>query len=329
MRKFLIPRIAAGLLLASATFGQTAGQAPTPAAKLAFEVATIKPAGPLDPAKVMSGQMRIGMNVDAARVDIGSLSLADLLGIAFRVKPNQIAGPDWMASERFSIQAKLPDGADKEQVPEMLQTLLVDRFKLAFHHDDKEQSVYALVVGKGGSKLKESPPDDPATASASGGAADGAITIGSGGGQVHVNGNPASNGGMVVQGGPTGPMRMAMGPNGTMRMESAKMTLATFAELLSRFVGAPVQDMTDLKGNYQIGIDLSMDDMRTAAASAGISIPGGGRGDAPRPTTPVAADPSGGTIFHSLQQLGLKLEQRKSPIGRIVIDHLERAPVEP
>jgi uncharacterized protein (TIGR03435 family) len=277
----------------------------------------------------MSGQTRIGMNVDAARVDIGSLSLADLLGIAFRVKPNQIAGPDWMATERFSIQAKLPDGANKEQVPEMLQTLLEERFKLSFHHDDKEQTVYALVVGKGGSKLKESPPDDPATAdSASAAAADGAITFGGREGQVRVNGNPASNGGMVVQGGPNGPMRMAVGPGGTMRMESAKMTLATFSELLTRFVGAPVQDMTDLKGNYQIGIDLSMDDMRIAASSAGISIPLGGRGNAAPGAAPVAADPSGGTLFQSIQQLGLKLEPRKSPIGRIVIDHLERAPVE-
>src|SRR2546425_12929186 len=110
MHNRLLPRVA-GLMLTLAAFGQT--PAPTPA--LAFEVGSVKPAGPLDPAKIMSGQMRIGMQVDAARVDIGSLSLADLIAIAFKVKPYQISGPNWMGAERYTIQAKLPEGATTEQ----------------------------------------------------------------------------------------------------------------------------------------------------------------------------------------------------------------------
>jgi uncharacterized protein (TIGR03435 family) len=47
----------------------------------------------------------------------------------------------------------------------MLQKLLADRFKLAFHHDKKELPVYALVVAKGGPKLTKSEADANATPS--------------------------------------------------------------------------------------------------------------------------------------------------------------------
>src|SRR5215472_4180225 len=92
----------AGLALAAFAAAQ---QAPTPAAAppLAFEVASIKPAPPLEPMKIVAGKLKIGMNVDQARVDIGSLSLADLLRLAYKVKPHQITGPDWMGSQRFDI----------------------------------------------------------------------------------------------------------------------------------------------------------------------------------------------------------------------------------
>jgi uncharacterized protein (TIGR03435 family) len=41
----------------------------------------------------------------------------------------------------------------------MLQALLADRFRLRFHHDSREIPVYALVLGKGGPKLRSSTPD--------------------------------------------------------------------------------------------------------------------------------------------------------------------------
>jgi uncharacterized protein (TIGR03435 family) len=63
-----------------------------------------------------------------------------------------------LSAARFDIHAKLPAGGSEEQVPQMLQALLVDRFKLAAHREQKEQNVYALVVGQDGSKLEPSPP---------------------------------------------------------------------------------------------------------------------------------------------------------------------------
>ena len=146
--------------------------------------------------------------------------------------------------------------------------------------------------------------------------------------------SPNGNGkGVVVTGGQTGPARMSMGPGGTMHLELAQATSATLADVLGRFVDRPVVDMTELKGTYQVALDLSMEDLRNAARAAGVAMPGLAAGGEPgRPpgaeAAPTASDPSGGSIFNAVQQLGLKLEPRKAHIEVIVIDHLEKAPTE-
>jgi uncharacterized protein (TIGR03435 family) len=81
--------------------------------------------------------------------------------------------------------------------------------------------------------------------------------------------------------------------------------------------------MTELKGNYQVALDLSMDDLKNVARAAGAVVPGPESGKAGE-----ASDPSGSSIFQSLQQMGLKLEARKAPIEAIVIDHVEKQPTE-
>src|SRR5215471_9896512 len=117
------------LLAAGAVLAQT------PPAKLAFEVASIKPAEQLDPTKMMSGQAHVGVKIDQARVDIGFLSTAELIRMAYKLKSYQLIGPEWLTAQRWDIMAKMPPGADKAQVPEMLQTLLAERFRLEFHRE--------------------------------------------------------------------------------------------------------------------------------------------------------------------------------------------------
>jgi uncharacterized protein (TIGR03435 family) len=301
------------VLAAGAAVGQTA----------TFEVASVKPAAPLDRSQILSGQMHVGMKIDAARVDIGFMSLAELIRVAYRVKPYQISGPDWMASERFDVLAKLPEGASREQVPEMLQALLAERFKLTVHRESKEHAVYALVVGKNGPKLKESPPD--ADAPAGGGAPAAADDANP---QVRVSGR-GENTQVSISGGQIGTAHMSMGPGGTMHLEAPKMNMAAFADTLSRFFDRPVVDLTELKGTYQVALDLSMEDLRNAARSAGLMGLGmGGGRDGARPPSDAASDPGGLSIFAAVQQLGLKLEPRKAPLDLIVIDHLEKTPTE-
>src|ERR1017187_2559320 len=152
--------LGAGLILLSScgAFGQAAADSPT------FEVASVKPAEPQPP-----GQMRVMMRGGPGTPDPGQLtytnvSLKNILQNAFAVKGYQINGPKWLDNERYDITAKIPKGATKEQFQVMLQSLLAERFKLALHHETKDLPTYSLVVGKSGSKLKESVEDGPAAA---------------------------------------------------------------------------------------------------------------------------------------------------------------------
>ena len=138
------------------------------------------------------------------------------------------------------------------------------------------------------------------------------MVIGQGSSQMRVSGNPAS--GMVVSNAESGTTRMTM-VNGAMHMESSKMSMEKFAELISRFVDRPVVDMTELKGNYQVALDLSMDDIRNVARTAGMTIPAFGPAAEPGKAPADAASEPGGTVLTSVEQLGLKLEAREGSDG--------------
>lgn len=95
------------------------------------------------------------------------INLQDLVVEAYGVYDYQISGlPEWAAPHlggmRYDIEAKIPgDGTPtKEQLRQMLQSLLTDRFQLRLHREMRELPVYALVIGKDGSKLREIPEDE-------------------------------------------------------------------------------------------------------------------------------------------------------------------------
>ena len=128
---------------------------------------------------------------------------------------------------------------------------------------------------------------------------------------------------------------MAMGQNGAMRMEMSKVTMPAFADLITPFLDRPVVDMTELKGNYQVALELPMEELmvlaRANAAAMGVAMPGaGGPGGiaGAAPAAPVASDPSGSGIFQAVQQMGLRLDARKTPVETIVIDKIEKTPSE-
>jgi uncharacterized protein (TIGR03435 family) len=151
-------RTGSALLLAAAVgFSQNA---PRPT----FEVASVKPSPPLPP-DLAGGLAQLGssgVKINPARAEFIRVSLTDLIARAYRVGSFQISGPDWMKTAHFDIFAKLPDGASPDSVPEMLQSLLADRFKLTLQRAEKEFPVYVLIVAKGGSNLPRKPSDyDP------------------------------------------------------------------------------------------------------------------------------------------------------------------------
>jgi uncharacterized protein (TIGR03435 family) len=111
-------------------------------AKPSFEVATVKPVDP-------DSSILVGMSADPSLVRYRNLNLRDAIRGAYQVRDYQIVGPDWMSTARFEVDAKLPPGAGADQIPEMFQSLLEERFKLTWRRDTKEMQVYALPGGQG------------------------------------------------------------------------------------------------------------------------------------------------------------------------------------
>jgi uncharacterized protein (TIGR03435 family) len=123
----------------------------TPANRPAFEVADIKPA---DPAAAMKGgKPRL---LPGGRAEIPGFTLKMLIAMSYGVQENTIVGaPKWAENTRFDIVAKAPPNSDFPTLRLMLQSLLEDRFKLKFHHEDKSMPVFVLTLGKRALKLQE------------------------------------------------------------------------------------------------------------------------------------------------------------------------------
>jgi uncharacterized protein (TIGR03435 family) len=314
--------------------GTVNGEPFKPEKPMSFEVATVKLAEDIQK-QAMSGNMHVGLNVDGARADIGGMSLQDLITIAYKVKPHQIVGPDWMPVQRYDIMGKMPQGATKDDIATLMQPLLKERFGLQFHVEKREQSVYALVVAKGGHKMKDAPPDPVAppegseAAKAPGKDEKGATTMNVGGQKMTVKQTGDGNATMSMNTGTNGNMKMTM-ENGHMHMAMDKADMPTLTAILSRFLDKPVMDQTELTGFYQVAIDLTMEDLMNVARQQGMQIPGGAPGGAASSSRPAEtiADPSGSSLFSAIAQMGLKLETKKMLVPVIVVDHVEKTPTE-
>jgi uncharacterized protein (TIGR03435 family) len=119
------------------------------AARLTFEVASIKAARPGTPGggiKAMpGGQEYVAQNAPAML----------MISLMYKVPIRQITGgPDWLNTDLWEVDAKADHSYNLDDLHTMFQNLLVDEFKLKFHRETKEGSVYALTVDKSGLKMK-------------------------------------------------------------------------------------------------------------------------------------------------------------------------------
>lgn len=328
------------------------------AARLAFEAASVRPAAM--PAASASGIGRSGgsgggrscgpqrLTMDADLVHYRCVPLRRLVEFAFGIpdRPGLITGPDWMmdvsSSQRFDIEAKLPEGASRTQVPEMLRSLLRDRFKLVVHSGTTEQPINALVIDKGGLKLKESSPNpveptpDPSAPSCGADPLCAPLVRNSHGEQVV--------GGRVARGiekftSPSvGTALVTNAPHGT-RIEAPSSTLAGLAILLDGRIRWGVVDMSGMTDRYQIHVETSLDRdalMRPLLTASEAAQAGGP--NSPAATTELAAadqkvqeDLAAAELKAwqvALLKVGLRLEQRKVAAETLVVDHVERIPTE-
>jgi uncharacterized protein (TIGR03435 family) len=207
---------------------------------LAFDAVSIKtsnPAtggrgvGPGGSLQFTAGRV-VGRNVTARRIVLAAYHLTQ-----FQLS----GGPAWLDSDRFELDAKSEIPADKDQLRLMLQTLLVDRFKLVVHRGTKEVPVYAMIVGKKGSKLLEWKEGDP---------------------MPKIPGAPNVGGGRRGPGGPSGGRLFD------------RLTMQAFAESMTSdpHFGRPVIDKTGLLGMYLVSFTWDDDDNFVSAAEEATGL---------------------------------------------------------
>lgn len=265
-----------------------------------FEAASVKPAPPPTPA--VRNHINTGGpgTADPGRVDWLSVSMTGFLMEAYNVKPYQISGPDWLGTTKFQLTATVPKGATKEQYRLMLQNLLAERFKIKVHFEKKEGAVYSLVVGKNGPKMRESV-DEPAPKDGTPAPAPSA--------QKDSDGFPVY---------PTARGAYTVTANGRTRLRAQQVTMERLVAVLTNQLGRTVTDETGLKGKYDFALTYAPAGAggNSAAPSADVSTANGSEAI---PDT---------DLIGALQQIGLRLEQKKAMIDMLIIDHLEKIPTE-
>lgn len=275
------------LLIPVALSGQT---------RPAFEVASIRPSPP------DRTEVAIGVRITGTQLRISQWPLKEYLSMAYRIRPQQISGPDSL-SVLYDISATIPAGVPQDKVPEMLQALFADRFQMKAHLEKKEFPVYALEVGKDGLKIKEVPLDAAAAAAPL------ATNVQASGG----NNTVALDGGDGLS--------FVLANN---RVEVRRMTMERFAGLATRFLDRPVVDFTGLTGRYDLTLELPPEDytamMVRAAMSAGVQLP-------PQ-ALQVLNGSSGNPLKAGMEKAGFRLDARNAPLDFLVVESILKTPTE-
>jgi uncharacterized protein (TIGR03435 family) len=201
--------------------------------------------------------------------------------------------PDWAQMMKFDIQARADGSPTKDEMREMIRSVLEERFHLKVHTEDRETTVLKLEVihpGKLGPKLRPFAADEPPC--------DKVPPYGDVAVATTPDGHPSYCGTMVwIPGTPAGEMRV-----GGRRLTPSDIALGIGAA--ADFTGRPVVDATGLSGTYDVLLDYAPDNpdpSRSTEVSTGVPL---------------------SEALH--QQLGLKLEPGKAPVKVWVLDHVEK-----
>jgi uncharacterized protein (TIGR03435 family) len=196
-----------------------------------------------------------------------------------------------------AVQPTVANGLpiDLDDLRHMLQALLIDRFKMKVHTEERPVNAYTLLAAN--PKMKKA--------------------------------DPANRTGCKNGPGPDGKDPRIANPILSRLISCQNITMAQFAEQLPTLAGGylfnPVLDSTGLEGAWDFTLNFS---------PAG-AVNGGGRGgrgaDGITTNDPgTASDPNGAlSLFEAInKQLGLKLEKQKRPLPVLVIDHVEQKPTD-
>jgi uncharacterized protein (TIGR03435 family) len=220
------------------------------------------------------------------RVDIGNMTLREMLAGAYDVQPFQVTGgPDWLDAIHYNVLAKGAEGAKRAEVLVMLQSLLTERFHMTIRRETRQLPTYALVMAR-----KDRKPG-PALVEAKAGS--------------------------CQQADPTDPLAVdpdrlcgnwELGPEGLGLVSGH---IGSLTGPLTRLLGRKVVDKTGLTRNYDVHLEWSPDDFLAMRAPAGAPLPPG--------------DGSGPSVFAVFRdQLGIAFQAEKGPVEILVIQRAEK-----
>ena len=289
-----------GILVSGSVHSQ-----PTPR----FEVASVR---------VLDKPSGVSQRITDTRVNFTNVTLRSVMLIAFRIPDYSLIGPSWLENVAVDIQATIPGGISRQFVPEMLQELLIERFDLKTHRETRQMDGFELTKGAKGVAMREvkavddfdkqfaSDPEAPAEFRA---LADRVVDTPDG----------SERRVLLAQGVTTITHRTmySFRPpdliNFTRVLEATRMTMSELAVALTRNIGKPVIDRTNLPGIYQFTIKLPLDFRLLAIERRARTIPD---------------DPSGVSPLTAVGELGLKLDARRVPVDVLIVDQVRRIPAE-
>ena len=273
-----------------------------------FEVATLKPTDPDFKGNVVQ--------IQHGTVNVRGIPLISIFAQAVNLDQRvEVQGlPDWVSTDRYDLVAKAPPGGlvmsiaqdgpatttppDIEILFNMIRNLLIERFQIKYHYEDRPAQAYNLLAAK--PKMKKADPSNR-TSCKEGPGADG---------KDPRQANPVLSRLVTCQ----------------------NITMAQFADQMQSMAGGYVRstvlDQTGLDGAWDFTLSFS---------PAGAVQGGGGRGgDGPNarsgdaPVSSGASDPNGAISLPDAmeKQLGIRLQEVKRPVRTLVIDHIERKPLD-
>jgi uncharacterized protein (TIGR03435 family) len=289
--------------------------AQAPPAGLRFEVASIK-------AGCGVVVLPTAQRISGSRLEIGSIAVKFLIAAAYHTDIQHVTAPAWTLQSCFAIQAIMPEGTTKAQLPEMMLHLLEERFHLTAKRSVSDQTAYALTVAKNGPKLKA-----PGEVDRSG--CDTWIddAQNSGAKMCTVVFQPDTDRTTVTirTGTKWGPERTETSRRAS-ETQFFSITMPQLADYLTGVLKSspglalgpyiPVLDRTGLEGKWRLTVERQF-------ADAALSPPDGPVQRMPITTSLIADEVSAG-----LSKMGLNLEKTTAPIEMIVVDHLDQTPTE-
>ncbi len=311
-------------LLALVIIAGFAAHAQSPPPAIRFEVASIRPVppGPPDANNPSFAAFRAGkatsfciVCVSGLRYDNYGMVLKELIADAYRIDSRLVVAPDWVnqtEGTQFVIHAVLPEGATREQIPDMLRALLEERFHLVSHRATVEQTAYALVAAKNGPKLKKpgdvdrSGCEEWSDAGGPAGSGNQVCRTGQVIGDRHINV-------MTMTNSVWGPMLSSTSRDSSLGTSEShgeyfRITMPELAKLLTNLLSSvrgaqgagsivQVTDRTGIAGAWDAVVDYEFDSKLPSASA-------------------------------SLEKQGLRLERTTVPVEKLIIDSIDKVPTE-